>query len=167
MNYEFSLTLVNLKIMSLERPVQYGPGLGEQKEMWNMDLEIWTTLNPQKHCIRTALSASPMSISACNLGHFFHHFVWNLEYPTLQPFSDLEFQNCGSRARCWMQPPSSTLGDTSRAVGKRAAPPDPTRLDACSLWPWLWHAVAHSWLTVVVALPMLFGFAKSSVIVVW
>ena len=165
MNYEFSLTLVNLKIMSLERPVQYGSRRTKRNVKygpWNMDYS-----ESAKDCIRTALSASPMSISACNLGHFFHHFVWNLEYPTLRPFSNLKFQNCGSRARCWMQPPSSTLGGTSRAVGKRAAPPDPTRLDACSLWPWLWHAVAHSWLTVVVAVPMLFGVAKSSVIVVW
>ena len=39
--------------------------------MCNSHLGLYTNLDPQKHCIRTALSASPMSISACHLGHFF------------------------------------------------------------------------------------------------
>ena len=38
-----------------------------------------------------------------------------------------------------MPPPSTALGGTSRAAGKRAAPTEPTKLDTCSLW----HAVAH------------------------
>ena len=57
MNCEFSLTLVNLKIMSLERvPVQ-------KKECATPTLVgLSTNLDPQKYCIRTALGASPMSI---------------------------------------------------------------------------------------------------------
>ena len=39
--------------------------------MCNSHLGLYSNLDPQKHCIRTALSASPMSISACHLGHFF------------------------------------------------------------------------------------------------
>ena len=50
MNYEFSLTLVNLKIMSLER-------VSVQKQgVCNSHLGLYTNLDPQKYCIRTALA---------------------------------------------------------------------------------------------------------------
>ena len=46
-------------------------GFGTKKGVCNSHLGLYTNLDPQKYCIRTALSASPMSISACHLGYFF------------------------------------------------------------------------------------------------
>ena len=72
-NYEFSLTLVNLQIMSLERLSVH------RKGVCNSHLKLYTNPDPQKHqwlpCIRTAPSKSSMStgMSACRLGHFFRH----------------------------------------------------------------------------------------------
>ena len=66
MGYEFSLTLVNFKIMSLERV-----SVQKNECATPTGLGLYTNLDPQKRCIRTALGASPMSTSACHLGHFF------------------------------------------------------------------------------------------------
>ena len=94
MNYKFSLTLVNLEIMSLER-------VSENKTKCEVETLKYRLLRI-RNCIRTAMSTSPMSIFACHLGHFFAILKTQVSENSYHPFRQahptyLVFQSSTSR----------------------------------------------------------------------